>query len=163
MKRLSAYFASLGRRLLELRDTPHAIAGGVAIGMFIGFTPLFGFKTLLCLGLAYLFRCSKIAAVIAVSLHDIVTPIWLILPKIEYDLGVFMMSGFHSIPSALHPLKFHFEDFWKWTTFRTIGLPMLAGSMLVSTPIAVITYIGMLRFLQYREKKRAAKAAENVP
>jgi Uncharacterized protein conserved in bacteria (DUF2062) len=39
--------------------------------MFIGFTPLFGVKTLLSLGVAYLLRCNPIAAVIAVSLHHI--------------------------------------------------------------------------------------------
>ena len=64
----------LGAKLVTLRDTPHAIAGGVAIGVFIGFTPLFGIKTLLSLGAAYLLRCNPIAAVIAVSLHDVVTP-----------------------------------------------------------------------------------------
>ena len=34
-------------KLLAIRDTPEAIAGGVAIGIFFGFTPLFGLKTAL--------------------------------------------------------------------------------------------------------------------
>jgi len=36
-------------KLLAIRDTPEAIAGGVAIGIFFGFTPLFGLKTLLAI------------------------------------------------------------------------------------------------------------------
>lgn len=163
MKRLLAYFSSLGRKLLALRDTPHAIAGGVAIGMFIGFTPLFGIKTLLCLALAYLLRCSKIAAVIAVSLHDIVAPVWLILPTVEYDIGRFLLAGFHQTPSLLHLKHFHFEELWKWASFRTIGFPMLVGSVVVAAPIAAVSYVAMLSFLQYREKKRLARAAEQHP
>lgn len=161
MKRLPAYFAGLGKKLLELRDTPHAIAGGVAIGMFIGFTPLFGIKTLLCLALAYLLRCSKIAAVIAVSLHDIVAPIWLILPKVEYDIGLFILSGFHETPSLMNLNHFHLEQLWKWTIFRTVGVPMLVGSLVISAPIAAISYACMLALLQYREKKRLAHEGEH--
>ena len=61
-------------RLLAIRDTPNAIAGGVAIGIFLGFTPLFGVKTLLALLIAWLFRCNLLAEVIAVTLNDVVLP-----------------------------------------------------------------------------------------
>jgi len=162
MKKLLAYFASLGRRLLELRDTPHAIAGGVAIGMFIGFTPLFGLKTLLCLALAYILRCSPIAAVIAVSLHDVVTPFWPVLLKVEYDLGSWILGHFHHLPPKAEMHHFHLQEMLKWTTFFNVGLPLLVGSLFLSIPAAVIAYSGMLTFLQYREKKRGARTREGV-
>src|SRR5438477_245934 len=54
-------------RLHQLRDAPHAVAGGVAIGIFWGFTPLTGLKTLLSIFFAWVLRCSKIPAVIAVT------------------------------------------------------------------------------------------------
>ncbi len=158
-KKVFAYFRSLGSRLLDLRDSPHAIAGGVAIGMFIGFTPLFGLKTLLCLGLAYLLRCSPIAAVIAVSLHDVVTPFWPVLLKIEYDIGFAILSRLHEMPPTLGSAHFHFSEVVKWKTFVHIGLPMLVGSIFLSTPAAAIAYMGMLPFLQFRERRRAARAA----
>ncbi len=162
MKKLLAYFASLGRRLLELRDTPHAIAGGVAIGMFIGFTPLFGLKTLLCLALAYALRCSKIAAVIAVSLHDVVTPFWPVLLKVEYDIGTWILRHFHHLPPKVEMHHFHFQEMLKWTTFFNVGLPLLVGSLFLSIPAAVIAYSGMLTFLQYREKKRNERTRESL-
>ena len=93
MRKLVDHIKSLGARLVTLRDTPHAIAGGVAIGVFIGFTPLFGIKTLLSLGVAYLLRCNPIAAVIAVSLHDVVTPLWPVLLRLEYDIGFWVLSN----------------------------------------------------------------------
>jgi len=160
MKKLLAYFGALGRKLLELRDTPHAIAGGVAIGMFIGFTPLFGLKTLLCLGLAYLLRCNPIAAVIAVSLHDVVTPFWPFLLKVEYDIGAWILGHFNDLPPKLAVKHFHFQDMLKWTTFFDVGLPLLIGSVFLSAPAAFLSYTGMLTLLQYREKKRAAHRSE---
>jgi len=61
-------------KLLAIRDTPQSIAGGVAIGIFFGFTPLWGLKTLLSIFLAWLTRSNIIAAVLAGSLHDVVFP-----------------------------------------------------------------------------------------
>jgi uncharacterized protein (DUF2062 family) len=163
MKKLVAYFVSLGRRLVELHDTPHAIAGGVAIGMFIGFTPLFGIKTLLCLGLAYLLRCNPIAAVIAVSLHDVITPFWPVLLKIEYEIGAWILGHLHHLPPKVDMRHFRFHEILKWTTFFSVGLPLLIGSIFLSTPAAIVSYAGMLKLLQYREKRRAARAAAVVP
>jgi uncharacterized protein (DUF2062 family) len=163
MKRLPAYFASLGRKLLALRDTPHAIAGGVAIGMFIGFTPLFGIKTLLCLGLAYLLRCNPIAAVIAVSLHDVVTPFWPFLLKVEYDIGAWILGYFNELPPKVDMRNFHLQDMLKWTTFFHVGLPLLVGSIFLSAPAAFLAYTGMLSLLQFRERKRLAHATEQAP
>ena len=163
MKRLPTYFATLGRKLLALRDTPHAIAGGVAIGMFVGFTPLFGLKTLLSLGLAFLLRCNPIAAVIAVSLHDVIIPSWPFLLKAEYDIGAWILGHFQQLPPKPDMHRFHFQDMLKWTTFFHVGLPLLVGSIFVSAPAAFLSYTGMLSLLQYRERKRLAHAREQSP
>ena len=159
MKRLPAYFTNLGRRLLELRDTPHAVAGGAAIGIFIGFTPLFGLKTLLSLGLAYALRCNPIAAVIAVSLHDVFIPFWPVVLKVEYDIGAWILGNFQQLPPKISMRHFRFQDMLKWTTFFNVGLPLLIGSVFLSAPSAFLSYVGMLKLLQYREKKRLAHSA----
>ena len=86
------------KKLFSLKDTPHAIAGGVALGVFVGFTPLFGVKTLLALGLAYALRCNPIAAVIAVSLHDVLMPFAPFLLRMEYYIGYWMLSHPHHLP-----------------------------------------------------------------
>jgi uncharacterized protein (DUF2062 family) len=39
VRKLIDYLKGLAAKLVTLRDTPNAIAGGVAIGVFIGFTP----------------------------------------------------------------------------------------------------------------------------
>ena len=60
--------------LMTIADTPHSIALGSAIGIFSGFTPLYPLKTLLSIAVAWIFRCNKVAAAIAVTLHDVL--IW---------------------------------------------------------------------------------------
>ena len=153
-KKLINHFHSLRKKLLDLQDAPHALAGGVAIGMFIGFTPLFGIKTLLCLGLAYLLRCNPLAAVISVTLHDVVTPLWPFLLGLEYEIGSAILKFINGTPPEIHELHFHIHDVMKWTTFFGVGLPMLIGSLFLSAPAAVIAYILTLPIFRRREERR---------
>lgn len=153
-KKLLVHFRSLREKLLDLQDAPHSLAGGVAIGMFIGFTPLFGLKTLLCLGLAFLLRCNPIAAVISVSLHDVVTPLWPVLLEIEYKIGSVILAWLGVAVSHQVPAHFHFREILQWTTFLGVGLPMLIGSLFLSTPAAVIAYFLTLPVFQRRAAKK---------
>ena len=153
-KKIAVYFSSLVSKLLDLHDAPHSLAGGVAIGMFMGFTPLFGLKTLLCVGFAYLLRCNPIAAVIAVSLHDVVTPFWPVLLEIEYAIGSKLLGFFDGVAHPASVTEFHIHELMKWTTFFTIGLPMLLGSMFLSAPAAAVSYAVMLPVFKRRERRR---------
>jgi uncharacterized protein (DUF2062 family) len=148
------HFKGLGSKLVTLRDTPHAIAGGVAIGVFIGFTPLFGVKTLLSLGVAYLLRCNPIAAVIAVSLHDVVTPLWPVLLRMEYDIGYWVLSNPHHFPPRMETHHIHISEILKWTTFFDLGLPLLIGSLFLAAPAALFFYFVVLGILNARASRK---------
>src|SRR5437763_13844400 len=82
-------------KLLALRDTPEAIAGGVAIGIFFGFMPLFGFKNLLAILFAWLTRSNIIAAIVAGALHDVILPLMPVIYLWEYDLGFWIINNTH--------------------------------------------------------------------
>ena len=88
-------------KLLAIRDTPEAIAGGVAIGIFIGFTPLFGLKTVLTILFAWLTRSNILAAVIASAAHDILLPLMPVIFRWEYDVGFWLLSQPHHLPPRL--------------------------------------------------------------
>jgi len=154
VKKLLDHIRSLFRRLLELRDTPHAVAGGAAIGAFFGFTPLFGVKTLLSLVTAWFARCSKIAAVIAVTLHDVVTPFWPVILRIEYDIGFWLLSHPHHMPSKLelHHVKLGqmLQSMLHWAVFVKVGLPLLIGSLVVAIPSAIVAYVLVYAILRKR-------------
>ena len=74
LARMKSWLVAHHMTLMAIADTPHSIAFGSAIGIFFGFTPLYPLKTLLSIAVAWIFRCNKIAAAIAVTLHDVL--IW---------------------------------------------------------------------------------------
>ena len=74
--------------LMTIADTPHSIALGSAIGIFFGFTPLWSLKTLLSIAVAWIFKCNKIAAAIAVTLHDIILPLMPAIYFWQYRIGM---------------------------------------------------------------------------
>src|SRR2546421_12689367 len=82
-------------RLLAIRGTPETIAGGVAIGIFFGFTPLLGLKTLSAIFFAWLTRSNLLAAIFATALHDLVLPFMPAIYLLEYKVGYWLMSQPH--------------------------------------------------------------------
>jgi uncharacterized protein len=140
-------------RLKQIRDAPRAVAGGVAIGIFLGFTPLLGLKTLLSILFAWMFRCSKISAAIAVSFHDILTPVWPMVLRWEYEVGFWTLSHPHHFPEKLSVADTHIKY---WLHFRTLGLlwPTLVGSLLFSIPFALASYWIVEKALERYKRRR---------
>lgn len=130
-------FKDTWARLQDLRDAPHAVAGGVAIGIFWGFTPLTGLKTLLSMLSAWMLRCSKFPAVIAVALHDVLIPIWPIILRWEYQIGFWMLH--HQMPPRLSVGKLKLAELFHWKTLELIW-PTFLGSCVIGLPCALITY-----------------------
>jgi uncharacterized protein len=144
------------KKLVEDHDAPHAKAGGAAIGMFFGFSPFIGLKTLLATGTALITRCNVVAAIVGVSLHDILFPIWPFILNWEYKLGYWILSHPHHFPRAtkLH-LEIHLHEVFH--KFVEIGLPLFLGQIIVAIPITIITYIYILQFFLWRAKKKLEK------
>lgn len=142
--------AQLWRRLIRARATPEAISRGAAVGIFFGFTPLFGLKTLLSMGIARLSGGSAFAAAVAVTLHDVLLPLMPAILLSEYRLGLWMLGRDAPPPVNL-------EDLWRafhWTTFlQDAGLPLLLGSLPVGLVTAVPAYL-MMRLLVARHRRR---------
>src|SRR3979411_1216273 len=125
-------------RLLAIRDTPDAIAGGVAIGIFFGFIPLFGLKTLSAIFFAWLTRSNIIAAVLAGTLHDVLLPFMPMIYRWEYDIGYWLLSTPHVWPRSLGRMNWSGHTWPSWTTFITVGRPWLVGSAVCSAPCALV-------------------------
>lgn len=149
-------------RLLAIRDTPEAIAGGVAIGIFFGFTPLFGFKTLGAMLVAWLTRSNILAAVIAVTLHDLVLPLMPFVYVWEYYLGYWILN--HEWPRRGEP-SFHFplhlQEMRDWSTLTRFGHTLtidLVGSVVCALPAAGICYF-VTKTIIVRHRARKARVA----
>lgn len=154
----------LWRRVWEIEASPQAIAGGLAVGMFFGISPLWGLKTLLTLGAATLFRLNPLAAFLSLTAHDLLTPFVPIILRLQYDLGYFLLSHPHHLPPRLEAADFHPSALLHWTTFFQAGLPLLVGATIVAIPAALLTYLAALGFLRRRAtRQNSATASPHLP
>lgn len=148
---------SLWKRLQTLEGTPHAIAGGLAVGMFFGVSPLWGVKTILTLGTSAALRLNPIAAFISLSIHDLFAPFLPVTLRLQYDIGFWLMSHPHHLPPKLEMTAFHPQDLLHWTTYFQAGLPLLIGSMTAAIPLSILTYFVFRKLLEYRKSRVAGK------
>ncbi len=150
-------------KLLAIRDTPEAIAGGVAIGIFFGFTPLFGLRALSAIFVAWLTGSNILAAVIAGTLHDIILPFMPVIYRWEYDVGYWLLEQPHRLPP--HMTWPHAEGYsWRmWTAvFGSVGKRLLLGGCVCALPFAVLSYFITLRIMVRHQLKKHGKTLPAV-
>jgi uncharacterized protein len=138
----------------RLQDNPKKIAGGLALGVFIGITPTIPFHTLIALSLAALVRVSPVTAFIGIQVGNPLTvvPIYLI----SYKVGQFLL--YHGQP-LVFPQTFSYAA---W--FRVIcqgGVSLQVGGIIIAIPPAIVTYFLTLWIVQ-RYHRRKAQRALNV-
>jgi len=105
--------------ILELNITPAEVAGGVCLGMFLGFIPLNGPVALLLFIFFLLFKINRFSTVITLPLF-----------KLFYLLGVSSLTD--NIGGYLLLNANFLNGFWKWIT----SLPILALVDLNNTLVA---------------------------
>ncbi len=143
-------------RLFDLEATPHSIAIGFATGLFWGYTPFYGLKTLLTLGTSTALRGNPAAALIGVSLHDLLTPFLPFSLRLEYDLGYWLMNHPHHLPPKFELGSLHPEQLLHWTTFLDTGLPVLIGSLVMALPATFLGYFAVRWWVEHRRAARAS-------
>jgi len=160
------------RRILALRATPHQIAMGTAVGIFIAFTPTFGVQMLLAVVAAFVFRLSKPATVIPVWISNPLTlvPVY----GATYAAGALLWPGetLADLPAELRIIAAQESFAAQWQAFWDLGLilfgPLWIGSVLVGVPCAAVTYPfikrGVIAYRHHRahirherRQRRAAK------
>jgi uncharacterized protein len=153
LARLKRWLIAHHMTLMTIADTPHSIALGSAIGIFFGFTPLYPVKTLLSIVVAWIFRCNKIAAAIAVTLHDVL--IWA-MPAIyvaEYHLGCWSLQ--RPVAQRVYFRQFGLRDYIHWHVFSRViwptYWPAFVGSLFLAIPSAIIVYL-LMRLLISRAR-----------
>jgi len=149
LERRKKWLADHHMTLVTIADTPHSIALGSAIGIFFGFTPLWSLKTLLSIAVAWVCRCNKIAAAIAVTIHDVLIFVMPAIYFAEYKLGLWTLHR----PLPAHRIRFHFglHDYLNWDVFLRVVWPAFIGSLFLAVPSAVIVYF-LMRLLISRAR-----------
>ncbi|MBC8260848.1 MAG: DUF2062 domain-containing protein [Planctomycetia bacterium] len=158
-------FRQMYRKLLQLDDTPHSIALGAALGMFITFTPTVGIQVLIVLILSMVVRFNRFAAIVLIYLSNPVTiiPIY----YADYVIGLFVQgeSGLSLEEFVLlwdqSVITAGEVGFWGATQvlFKSLGtdviIPMFIGGGVLGGFVGVVTYPLTLSWVQrYREGRQ---------
>jgi len=92
----SRAFYYVVHRLRRLPDPPHKIARGVAAGVFVCFTPFFGFHFLISAMLAFAMQGNILAALMATFVGNPVT--FPFIAAISLELGQWMLGMRDTVP-----------------------------------------------------------------
>lgn len=167
-KRAATY---VWHRMRRLPDTPERIARGLFAGVFISFTPLFGFHFLGAAGIAWAMRGNIPAALLGTFVgNPLTTPIFMTLSLetgywllgTENRLTLSQVLPFFS--EASEQIARNLLSFWTggdsdWTPLREfftrIWLPMLAGSVIPGTIAGLAFQWGSLPLIRAWQRLRA--------
>lgn len=136
------------RSILMLDDTPHSIALGTAIGMFVGMTPTVGIQMLIVLSVGFLVRpffgFNRIAAVLTVY----VTNPFTIIPIywFNYQVGTFFFPSSVTYEDFVAVVQFDRRGEWfvrAVSLISELGSPLLIGCLVVATVCSLLTYPSM--------------------
>lgn len=145
----------VAHRLRRLRSTPHAIALGCAFGVFMSFTPFFGFQMLIAGLLSWFSRASIVASTLGTFAGNPLTYpfIWFG----AYELGAWVLgiiSGFER--TDLSAEMFFSPGFFEYSLDRAWDfiLPMSIGGSMLGLVAATLTYFPMRRLVEVYQHRR---------
>lgn len=122
--------------LLKERLDPGRAAAAVFLGIFIGIVPIYGFQTLVAVGLALFFRLNKPLTLASTFINNPLLQPLIIVSSVE--LGHFLKGGsfrpFH--PSALTGAHIK-EELFAWV-IGSVALGVLAGGVGAVITVVVI-------------------------
>lgn len=140
------------KQFFLIDDTPHKVAGGAALGIFLGITP--GEGVLATLFLSSLFRFNRLAALAGVGAVNMWTT-FLVFPLAAAVGGwIFGISGEVLKQSFNKTTDAGFKYFFGKAIFFDLTLPLAVGFVVVAGAIALIFYFGLLYFLIKRKHLR---------
>lgn len=128
-----------------LDDTPHSIALGTAIGVFVAMTPTIGLQMAMvgCVAVLAkpLFRFNIVAGLLAVYISNPLTMVPLYW--FNYLVGTLFVKGNIRYDDLVRLLQY--EGFSQWWAslcklFVEIGAPLLIGSLIVALVSGVLSY-----------------------
>jgi len=135
-------------RLLRLKAQPEEIAGGMAIGVFVGMTPTVPLHTVLAVSIAFLLKKSKLAAAGGVWIAN---PLSLpLVYLLDYKVGqIITGEKALSIAGADFSIRRLVELGWE------ISVPMFIGGLVTGLLFAIPSYFITKRMvILYRKKQR---------
>ena len=155
-------------RILHANDSPHSIALGVAIGVFVGYMPALGFQMVIAIAVALWLKANKFAAGAFVWISNPFTIVAIYYPNYVVGRAVsgFLRPGDGLGPEELAALfessfswsglfaNIHSAQFWQQLgTFAVqIGTELLIGGVIIGGILALISYFATYHFVIWHRK-----------
>jgi uncharacterized protein (DUF2062 family) len=143
--------------VLHADDPPHRLAMGVAIAMFVTFTPTIGLQMALVVGLAWLFKANKLVGVPLVWISNPATMVPILYGC--YWVGKKILGGpgisadwFSTLNEP--PPGFAGSVHFYWDRLSEIAGPLWLGSIVIGGVLSSISYYVTLQAVcKYRMRK----------
>ena len=153
MKGLVRYLQALRTRIVREPLPPEDIAGGWALGMFVGCAIPFGMQLVISVPLAMMMRVSKVGATLGTLITNPVT-IFFIYPAQTWVVNRLLFGG------SLTYAKLA-ETQWTWEAVRKLGAEVMAsfflGGFLLALILTPITYFVVRRIVVVGRKRRVRR------
>ncbi len=150
-ERLARFFRVVYLKLFRINDTPQKIALGAGLGVFCGVLP--GAGPIAAIGLAFLFRANRAAAL----LGSLLTNTWISIPVFLASIkaGALVTGARYQDLRADWGLLM--KDF-HWRALLDAGaqkvlVPIIIGYAAVAVAIAFAAYTAALIVVQYGRRK----------
>jgi uncharacterized protein (DUF2062 family) len=164
-------------RLRRLPDPAHKISRGIAAGVFVSFTPLFGLHFLAAAGLAWILRGNILAALLGTFFGNPLT--FPVIATISVELGSRMLGHSSGVPLPSVITSFSYASLELWTNlkavftsaevewnqmhgfFSQVFLPYLVGGIVPGVLAAVASYMASRPLITAYQKARIKRLKKN--
>lgn len=156
------------QRVLGIQDTPHRIAMGVAIGIFVTWTPTIPFQMILTVLLATLFRANKVVGLPFVWISNPLT----IVPLYGFNflLGCWLLPGDYSLAAFRQAAaRVAQADLTRmerlqmgWDVTVEFFWPLWLGSVVVGLFLAIPSYLLVTQGVRWYQQHRRVHCHEEV-
>ncbi|WP_142416342.1 DUF2062 domain-containing protein [Bartonella massiliensis] len=159
----SRSFSYIYKRILRISATPHEVALGFAIGIFLACSPVFGVHIILAIFLSWLLRANFAAAIIGTVFSNPLT--FLLIAMADYKVGYFCLSLFSDVNEiSLSQIRALFNGLTMSNfsllfkgAWDSIMSPMILGGTLLGVVLGSLSYIAVYRATARFKQKRYQK------
>lgn len=158
------------KRVMRLSASPHAIAAGVAAGIFASFTPFVGFHFFLSFVVAFLVAGNMLAAALGTAVGNPLTfPfIW----AASFEVGRKVLGGPGHLPASEHLVQADMSAGFLSQSFDKIWpviVPMVVGGAVLGLVAGLVAYVitryavgayQRARRSRFQQRSQALRAAQ---
>ncbi|HBG78890.1 MAG: DUF2062 domain-containing protein [Phycisphaerae bacterium] len=156
-------------KILHIEDSPHKISLGLALGLFIAWTPLIGLHILMALAATVILKANKFAALVSIWVSNVFTFAIIYYPAYLVGRFFYQYVAPHKTLSREQVNQIFSElfkpaniaagifskEYWGrfWSLTKSIGPELWIGCTLLGTLAAIIGYVACYAMIKNHRAK----------